>query len=615
MLPVECCCCPECVNGLVLGVGNFTEKTGQTNNSHTFASVPVVPSEFSGSMAMTAQHILGANGSIPFSPTWAITHGIYINGTDAENPQPWVIEISSSGIKAKLLPICDFEYGSTETEGNDVLEDRIGGTPKRVPSDFTATGWTTIGAASVTADFYSKSALFSKCGWAFNSNGNLADNTCYAANGDFYHYKITITADGEGNPTAATMAEVSHGSPEVRSDYVHLWVPTGSGSVGPFGFGGAGGSDAPVYVYYDDDVLQIFKYKNGTDPTTVSVRECVWINYYNDGCMYQGQLYGGPGTRSGRYGSESTSQEEGVYLSGESQPSNNAFAGRDRTLSASITNSPVYALGKIYDGYVSYERNDITYSGHHVNHTRGAAIPSGEREAFYTYAYTHTIEGQTASAHESGVAINFPNAQWYTPSHHICGGVPQEEWNISPCGNGAGYWIDSTGLQGGTGTASPISGAGFVDNAMTWNGSFEPVDLTIKCCDECQEITDYEGWCQDWIGAALPAHVESTSSDEITTVSHTQKLTLYRAGLGSTVLFNESETYEGGCGDDFKHPTCGNRWVSTDSGATRSLWALTDRISGLDLYSGDLNEGDLSGNGGTYPTTAGYINAWVGIPE
>ncbi len=625
MLPIECCCCPKCVNGLLLGAENFTEKTGQSNNSHTFSSpeITTVPSEFSGTMAKVAQHVMGVKGSAPFNPSWAITHGIYINNKDSENPEPWVIQISSDGVLAKLLPVCDYEYDASEAEGTD-MEVILGGTPKRIPSNYFNTGWVSIANAATVTDFYSKSALFGKCGWAFNINGTAADNTCKSGE-YFYHYRITITADAEtGGPASASMALLDSGQPRYMKTIIPLWVPAGNGTLTDEMFTEdidlPDNEETPVYVYYDGDDLKTLRFHNAELYSSEAVVDDVFISCASGGLLTSSDWRlgcGPPGTHTGYSGTRATWKEAGVYMDDESPPINDHVSGVERTLTATRHEERVLffsgSTARLYHGWTWFDSVDRTIDGLSEYHTGCAAIPNGEREAVYTYRYKANLDHQTAYA-EQGVpsyeGLQFTNYDpmwaWTDQFCQVSGGYKSGTCGAEPC-------VQPGGTTAGVDGANLHPAAAITPYLYEWNGEDEPSAITIEC--NVGPPVTIDGWCGT-LAELMGSNIESvtaSNTDEIIDQCHTHTLKLYRAERDTLEIFSDGECYVSQYGDDIKEPGWGNKWL-TPAYTSKHLWALTDRISDLDLYSPDMDGGTLAGNNSDYPNTAGGVNAWVGIP-
>lgn len=115
--------------------------------------------------------------------------------------KPWLLRISPAGVYAMPLPIIpattapaflDYLYEVDDHELIHVVE-RFGGLPSGenflTGDDFQA--WYRAGAIIKicdTTEFYKHSAFYMACGWAFNSQGTEAFNTCWSGGGTSMRY-------------------------------------------------------------------------------------------------------------------------------------------------------------------------------------------------------------------------------------------------------------------------------------------------------------------------------------------------------------------------------------------------------------------------------------------
>lgn len=115
--------------------------------------------------------------------------------------KPWLLRINPAGVYAMPLPIIpattapaflDYLYEVDDHELIHVVE-RFGGLPSGenflTGDDFQA--WYRAGAIIKicdTSEFYRHSAFYMACGWAFNSQGTEAFNTCWSGGGTSMRY-------------------------------------------------------------------------------------------------------------------------------------------------------------------------------------------------------------------------------------------------------------------------------------------------------------------------------------------------------------------------------------------------------------------------------------------
>lgn len=131
------------------------------------------------------------NGEFQFDYKFSKTNGI----TFDQSNQPWLTQVSSSGVYAMPLPLIPATttrafYEFVEETGDEELMnmlDRFGGMPsgEGFPQGLDFESWRRAGViikVCSTAEFYKNSAYSNACGWSFNLNGTEGFNTCYTYN-------------------------------------------------------------------------------------------------------------------------------------------------------------------------------------------------------------------------------------------------------------------------------------------------------------------------------------------------------------------------------------------------------------------------------------------------
>lgn len=137
-----------------------------------------------------------SNGQFQYDYKFSQTHAV---GFDANN-EPWLLQITKSGLYAMPLPIIpatatsEFKDYVTEKEDSELLAilNRFGALPsgESFPTDsddFKA--WQRAGVIIKLCDmgaFYAKTAYSDSCGWTFNTTGSSGFNTCYSTDSDGY---------------------------------------------------------------------------------------------------------------------------------------------------------------------------------------------------------------------------------------------------------------------------------------------------------------------------------------------------------------------------------------------------------------------------------------------
>lgn len=203
-------CCAARLNGLAevraggsvrwypKGGGAWQSPALLQGNAADFAADH--PGRFTGEMRQVVQDHLSRGLSVPYSYTWATSHGIFT----ATNGGKWVVEISAAGVTAWPLSM----LGCAESEQVEAL----GYVPK--PSPRPAEGVLSLAPAATLANFYARQGLFAACGWAFSPDGHAAVNTAQDWRGNYKHsylYQLTIS-ESNGAPDGAILVQLADGT-------------------------------------------------------------------------------------------------------------------------------------------------------------------------------------------------------------------------------------------------------------------------------------------------------------------------------------------------------------------------------------------------------------------
>lgn len=165
----------------------------------------------------------------------------------ADSNKPWLIQIDTTGVWAMPLPLIPattteaFRTYIESVSDDEILKilDRFGGMPSGesfpLGQDFQT--WRRAGVIIKicdTADFYQFSAMYTACGWSFNSNGSEGFNTCwgYADNGllNVYGYKLKLKLGAVENQGWLSKVTVPDQYSNVIAQYINqlsLLLPKG----------------------------------------------------------------------------------------------------------------------------------------------------------------------------------------------------------------------------------------------------------------------------------------------------------------------------------------------------------------------------------------------------
>lgn len=227
--------------------------------------LPVLRSSmFSGEMRKVVQVLQGMNVFIPYSPTYAVTHGVF----KASNGRRWIVEVSNQGIAAWAMQMCHNPIRNAS--GEVVLDYTPISTPRPLPQDIDAAkaagAFIDLAPASAVLDFYTKSPYSLASGWAFSESGVEAANVCFEQSSPLrgYLYKIHIS-ENSGAPSNALVSKVSDGAISCEKTTCHMKYPVKAGNVQTYAFDTeAGGllpvpNDAPVWCFYSCESLQVYR--------------------------------------------------------------------------------------------------------------------------------------------------------------------------------------------------------------------------------------------------------------------------------------------------------------------------------------------------------------------
>lgn len=363
------------------------------------AMLIIKASMFSGEMRKVVQILQGQGAPVPYSPLFSTTHGVF-KGTKGER---WIIEASNQGLVAWVMGVCR-STPPVNAAGEQVLDYVPLPSPKPTGDALaaaTAAGtYVMLLTAAEVQEFYNNSPFFSACGWAFNSDGHKIANVCIGSEDVYLKgllYEISIT-ESEGRPTAAVMTKIDEGILHGPKLAAHMKYPAG-GKLSSFDVQYGNQifirfSDAPVFVYYDNDERIVARYRydpNGgftqtvTDPlanddlATINCFPAADLNVlHRSGTLtYRSQpviLY--PGRESAQSTLETSSYTESTYSLGDH-------------------------LGIFYFEEVdkSYTFFDVWYLSQHRLSSVGRGesrkevliVPVYEREAFYWAQDTDTL--------------------------------------------------------------------------------------------------------------------------------------------------------------------------------------------------------------------------------
>jgi hypothetical protein len=242
----------------------WRDEPGLTNSG--LQAVGLKASQFSGEMRKVAQILQGQNKKVYYSPTAAITHGVF----KASTGKRWVIQISNQGVAAWPLGMCRAPI--RDRDGGELLDytpaQGFASLSAEIAAAQTVGSYIQLLPPAGVLEFYSKSPLFVACGWAFSGTGAEAANisVVYGVTVESFLYKIQII-ETDGRPSGATLAQADYGQMAVNDGICHMKYPLGVQTAELFPFvpyGSAGplnsiSTDAPVHCYYEGEVLQVYR--------------------------------------------------------------------------------------------------------------------------------------------------------------------------------------------------------------------------------------------------------------------------------------------------------------------------------------------------------------------
>jgi len=230
----------EKVNGLI----DSSQLSGMAGDNDIQYPFLRTPGRYTGEMRKVVQALLSNGNPVVYDYKFNTSHGV----ATASDGSKWLIEISTSGVQAMPLPVKDPMMAGHEW---------LGYTPKYQKEIFTPADNPIILLTALEMDvFYSKLSIFSACGWAFNSDGAIASNTCYDnVSGDLtaYTFDIEITFTNDV-PSSATITQSNSGRfkfatnqgfkcPNGQEEYIASFTSNSGSDVD---------GDVTLYVFYDD---------------------------------------------------------------------------------------------------------------------------------------------------------------------------------------------------------------------------------------------------------------------------------------------------------------------------------------------------------------------------
>lgn len=236
------------------------------------------PGLYSGKMRAVMQYLLGGAGQAHYDFRFTRTHGIYVqsrvNDAGKVVTRDWLIEISqANGVLAMPLPICTDKVAADNPLDYVPLGLPF---PQKIDEAVAAGRVRRLAPAEELSDFYSNTAFFPECGWAFSASGHAAQNTCWSWPDKYkraHRYRIDFSADNAGAPISASivLAETGYmiGSLAIAGAAGQVQFPfypllgTVTFDMRPEGFYDLPvDSLCPIYVFYSGESEQVIRWKN-----------------------------------------------------------------------------------------------------------------------------------------------------------------------------------------------------------------------------------------------------------------------------------------------------------------------------------------------------------------
>lgn len=434
-----------------------------------------LPGKYTGRMRAVVQVLAGTPDRIPYDHRWSLTHLVYETTGD-----PWLIEISAAGVRAKLLPTCTPVDGSGNEITIDSILDKLGWYPAVPPNNWwTATDWLDL-IAEDDADlqaFYACASLFDACGWAANTDGSEIRNTCIGSEEDgvgggsywrFDEYAITITDDGSGNPQSAGIAKtdtgIAYGQHAVRLKYPEESRLAGTWLVN---FDFSGGNIAPPYMLTLTDCT-VYTFWNGAQWVKARYQAPKADVISNYDTRPPGFICPAPSEPGGSYtyreGQSTTTYPAICTVNLDPVPGNlgwgdNRWHGAaDSVGELGIEDDAGDFVRKYDEGYLGYAFQYVS-GGYEVNEPV-VLIPCCDREAIYQYK--KTTESETRSGTTACRQSRYGGAGHYWQATEVIGPCPQCENSTTYSYPGTEHAgdpdvIDYANKQGASGTMIHLS--------------------------------------------------------------------------------------------------------------------------------------------------------------
>ena len=282
-------------------------------------------------------------------------------------------------------------------------------------------GYRQLAPPSGVAAFYSKAVLFPACGWAFNSGGTEAINTCYVGgyDGPFgtpavgYLYSILITEDVKQTPGSAVMSLDESGSYALSVEngikYPNLTETGLEMDVVAFANGQEviGDFKTPRYAFFDGDARKIVysekKSGNGSYEGGELV-DSIPLPYSQHNAIYGGVSPCGYPDEQEIIMTGDLSNLGSYYVDLDigGPASSSGTAADSVNIALSTTGKTIkcnfYIMNEynwigiryaVVVGYpIKYERNDSEVYPDAIKSATVSVVPLGDREAIYTYTQT-----------------------------------------------------------------------------------------------------------------------------------------------------------------------------------------------------------------------------------